>query len=226
MNNSKRIFLVFMTLIVCFCCVCAYKHQDQPSSTAEESPTQETEVVYVTFDLVVEETMEVTEEPEAPTAEELFWQKCREQYPVATDIWLIMKSYGWTDAACAGIMGNIMREVGGNTLAHINPNAYSSSGAYFGLCQWSNYYYADIHPTDVWTPTIQEQLDYLRYTIINQRSLRHNYGFDEDYLNSAIGYKEVARVFCNGYERPQEGSAARENNAEIAWKYFVLGEDI
>ena len=161
-------------------------------------------------------------ESEGPSTEELFWQKCAEEYPVATEIWLQMKSYGWTDAACAGIMGNLMRETGGDSMAHLRPNLINKRGTHYGLCQWAQKYYPDIWPTEDWTPTIAEQLDYLRYTINNQRTLHHVYGFTEEYLFTVTDYREAAKVFCDGYEKPNESTVRREDNAEKAWNYFVL----
>jgi hypothetical protein len=175
---------------------------------------------------VLEESEE-SEEPDAqPTPEELLWAKRWEECPVATEIWLQMKSYGWTDAACAGIMGNIMRETGGDTLKYIRSDIYNKSKSHYGLCQWAKRYYPDIQPTDTWTPSTTEQVEFLRYTILNQKTLHHNYGFTEEYLLTATDYREVAKRFCDGYERPAENSTRRENNAEKAWKYFVLGEEI
>jgi hypothetical protein len=71
-----------------------------------------------------------------------------------------------------------------------------------------------------------EQIEFLRYTINNQKTLHHSYGFTEEYLLTATDYREVAKKFCDGYERPAENSTRRENNAEKAWKYFVLGEEV
>ena len=161
-----------------------------------------------------------------PSQEELLWAKRWEECPVATEIWLQMKSYGWTDAACAGIMGNIMRETGGDTLVYIRSDIYNKSKSHYGLCQWAKRYYPDIQPTDTWTPSTTEQVEFLRYTILNQKTLHHSYGFTEEYLLTATDYREVAKRFCDGYERPAEDSTRRENNAEKAWKYFVLGEEI
>jgi hypothetical protein len=170
---------------------------------------------------------EESEEPDAqPTPEELLWAKRWEECPVATEIWLQMKSYGWTDAACAGIMGNIMRETGGDTLKYIRSDIYNKSKSHYGLCQLAKRYYPDIQPTDTWTPSTTEQVEFLRYTILNQKTLHHSYGFTEEYLLTATDYREVAKKFCNGYERPAENSTRRENNAEKAWKYFVLGEEV
>ena len=175
----------------------------------------------------IPEEGEESEEPDIqPTPEELLWAKRWEECPVATEIWLQMKSYGWTDAACAGIMGNIMRETGGDTLEYITSNIYNKSKSHYGLCQWAKRYYPQIQPTETWTPSAAEQIEFLRYTISNQKTLHHSYGFTEEYLLTATDYREVAKKFCDGYERPAENSTRRENNAEKAWKYFVLGEEV
>ena len=44
------------------------------------------------------------------------WNAKRSEYPAATEICLYMKDLGWNDYVCAGIMGNLMAEVGGQTL--------------------------------------------------------------------------------------------------------------
>ena len=231
MRKSTKLY-IYLVLIVWFCCVYTVLCAADTNRSAALSPSdplppaEENEPIPLpTKEENVSEEF-VTEEPEESSAEELFWQKCAEEYPVATEVWLQMKSYGWTDAACAGIMGNIMRETGGNTIEHISPNLYNSSRNHYGLCQWSKRYYPDIQPKDGWAPSISEQIEFLRYTIVHQRELYHNYGFIEEYLMTATDYREVAKVFCNGYERPGESSKHREDNAEIAWQYFVLRENM
>lgn len=204
------------------------------SSAPSESLTSETSVTDSSESTGFNEPLTTTldeseesEEPDAqPTPEELLWAKRWEEYPVATEIWLQMKSYGWTDAACAGILGNIMHETSDNTLKHITPNIYNKSQSHYGLCQWAKKYYPQIQPTDTWIPSISEQIEFLRYTIVNQKTLYYNYGFTEEYLFTVVNYREAAKTFCEGYERPGGGSIHRENNAEKAWKYFVLGEEV
>lgn len=190
------------------------------TSTSTISTTPETEPSTTVPETSIPILEDIT--PPQYSEEDMFWEYAKAQYPVATEIWLTMKSFGWTDAACAGIMGNIMRECGGDSLKYINPNLYNSTNTHYGLIQWSKRYYPDIQPTATWTPSIEEQLTYLRYTIINQKSLHHNYGFTEGYLLTATSYIDVAKVFCEGYERPNEGTSRRERNAEVAWEYYVL----
>jgi hypothetical protein len=183
---------------------------------------------------IIEDTIPPTEtEPElppeatepidpAPNLEELIWMHREAEYPIATEIWLIMKSYGWSDAACAGIMGNFMREVGGDSLEYIQPDLYGAGGYHFGLCQWSKRYYSEIYPTNEWVPTAREQLDFLRHTILHYNGNGYSYGFTEDYLKTATDCREVAKIFCDGYERPNESPTRRQNNAEKAYNYFVV----
>lgn len=80
------------------------------------------------------------------------------QYPSATYVWLYLKDLGYNDYVCAGIMGNIMAETGGNTL-DINPGLYSKSGNYYGICQWSISY------KEVWNCDLETQCDFLKNTI-------------------------------------------------------------
>lgn len=142
------------------------------------------------------------------------------EYPIATEIWLIMKEFGWTDAACAGIMGNIMRETGGDSLEYIDPYLFNKGRTHFGLCQWSKKWYPAIYPTGQEMPTIREQLEFLRLTINEYNGKGFVYGFTEDYLKVATDCKEVAKKFCDGYERPGGSSSRREKNAVAAYNYF------
>lgn len=233
MRRITKICLFISVFVVCFCCVYTVacvamddKKEDKPVEVPltesikekETAPTEEEPVV------TTPEEPEETKEPEV-SAEEIFWQQSYMQYPIATEVWLQMKSYGWSDAACAGIMGNFMRETAGDTL-YIKSDVHNGSKSHYGLCQWSKRYYPGIQPTAEWTPSAAEQVEYLRYTINHQRELRFHYGFDEAYLINATDCREVARIFCNNYERPGESTARRENNAEKAWRHFVLRETI
>ena len=179
-----------------------------------------------TLDIAIPETEPPELPEERPTEEELFWTKRYQECPIATEIWMQMKSYGWSDAACAGILGNIMRECGGNTIKHISPNLFNQYNSHYGLCQWAEEYYPEIQPTDDWTPSVAEQIAFLRLTILTQHDTYYNYGFTEQYLCEVTDYRAAAKIFCDGYERPGEDSACREDNAEKAWRYFVLREDM
>lgn len=96
------------------------------------------------------------EEQNRVQMEEAKWAIKAAEYPVATQIWRYMKEQGWNDYVCAGIMGNIMAEVGGQTL---NIRYTLSSGNYYGMCQWSRSY------SKVWGSGLETQCDFLRDTI-------------------------------------------------------------
>lgn len=137
----------------------------------------------------------------------------RKQIPsnTAQIIWDTFKSWGWNDAVSAGILGNIMAEVGGHSL-NINPYLYGEGGSYYGICQWSLYYFPSIYNSDLY-----EQLNHLKNTISAQLS---QYGY---YNFLAIGNAaEAARVFARYYERCASWSySTREHNAQIAYMSFV-----
>lgn len=147
------------------------------------------------------------------------WEVKLEEYPVATEIWLYMKALGWSDYVCAGIMGNMMAEAGGQTL-NIQYKAYNSTNFFYGICQWSKRYYGEIHGADLLT-----QCDFLRDTIeyeFNTFGDKYKYGFNfEDFL-AMSNVREVALAFAKCYERCGTGSYnVRKNNAEAAYNYFV-----
>lgn len=128
-------------------------------------------------------------------------QQTSGQYPNATQVWNIMKSYGWSDIVCAGIMGNMMRECGGDTL-NLNPYAGSS---HYGLCQWSKQYHSGALGKD-----ITGQLAYLKSTL------------DLNIFNGCNTPEAAAEKFCWSYERPAKSDPAykRLANARTAYNYF------
>ena len=124
------------------------------------------------------------------------------QYPNATKVWNIMKSYGWNDIVCAGIMGNMMRECGGDSF-NLNPYAGTS---HYGLCQWSKRYHGG-----AWGKDIAGQLEYLKSTL------------DISIFNGCTTPEAAAEKFCWSYERPASSDPVhkRINNARRAYEYFV-----
>lgn len=124
------------------------------------------------------------------------------EYPEATQIWNIMKSYGWNDIICAGIMGNMMRECGGDTLA-LDPYAGTS---HFGLCQWSKTYHGG-----AWGKDIPGQLEYLKNTL------------DINIFNGCGSPEAAAEIFCWNYERPAKSDPVHKRiaNARTAYNYYV-----
>lgn len=144
------------------------------------------------------------------------WHQKEEEYPVATYIWSYLKDLGYSDQVCAGILGNIMAEVGGNTL---DIQYDLGSSIYYGMCQWNKAY------SDIWGASLKEQCNYLRDTIkyeIDTFGYAYKKGFKyNDFLN-LTDIKQVALAFAKSYERCGSGSyKIRQNNAINAYNYFV-----
>jgi hypothetical protein len=85
-----------------------------------------------------------------------------DEYPYATYIWLFLtRGAGYSDIVAAGILGNIMAEVGGGTL-NIRYWLYGNGDPnYYGMCQWHNNWYPEVAGTD-----LIFQCDFLLSTIV------------------------------------------------------------
>lgn len=145
------------------------------------------------------------------------WESKAAEYPEATQIWLYMKDLGWNDYVCAGIMGNLMAEVGGQTLA-LQVSAKSNS--YYGMCQWNKAY-----ANDIWGADLQTQCDYLRDTIkyeIDTFGYAYSKGFNYESFLNLTNERDVALAFATCYERcASQHRYIRQNYATKAYEYFV-----
>lgn len=155
-------------------------------------------------------------EEEARRAEEAKWATKAAEYPAATQIWRYMKAQGWNDYVCAGIMGNIMAEVGGQTL---NIRYTLSSNGYYGMCQWNRQY------SNIWGAGLESQCDYLRDTIkyeIDTFGFNYQKGFKFNSFLNMTDAQQAALAFAKAYERCASGSyGVRQKNALKAYNYFV-----
>lgn len=149
--------------------------------------------------------------------DELKWGDKMTEYPVATEIWRYMKNLGWNDYVCAGILGNIMTEVGGQTL---NIEPLTKGKGYYGICQWNKGY-----KDAVWDKDLVGQLDYLRDSIkYNFDTFGYAYkkGFNYEAFLKLENETEAAEAFRACYERSTTASRAiRKQNATVAYNYFV-----
>ena len=140
-----------------------------------------------------------------------------EEYPTATIIWNSLLEEGYTETIAAAILGNIMTEVGGHTL---NIDATIGSKDYYGICQWSYKYCADVFNKD-----LQGQLAYLNETMENEFNTfgnQYEKGFKYTDFLEMIDVREAALAFSKCYERNAPGSyTIRQDNAEVAYKYFI-----
>ena len=147
------------------------------------------------------------------------WDKRFSEYPEATRIWLYMKDLGWNDYVCAGIMGNMMAEVGGQTL-DLDTNAYSSGKYYYGICQWSKKYYPEIQGKN-----LDSQCKFLQDTIaaeFNTFGYAYKKKFNFNSFLNLTNAKEAALAFAKCYERCGSSThSIRQANAVVAYNYFV-----
>lgn len=150
------------------------------------------------------------------TLYEQLWGQKMEEYPVATTIWRYMKDLGWNDYVCAGILGNMMAEAGGQTL-NITPIIYGDG--FYGICQWSRGY------ADVWDADLEKQLDFLRDSIryeLNTYGYAFKKGFDFESFLLLEDEQDAALAFAKCYERCASFSySVREKNATKAYQYFT-----
>ena len=155
-------------------------------------------------------------EEEARRAEETKWATKAAEYPAATQIWRYMKAQGWNDYVCAGIMGNLMAEVGGQTL---DIRYTLSSSGYYGMCQWSRGY------SRVWGAGLETQCDFLRDTIkyeFDTYGFKYQKGFNFNSFLNMTDAQQAALAFAKSYERCGSGSyGVRQKNALKAYNYFV-----
>lgn len=140
-----------------------------------------------------------------------------EEYPDAAAVWRILSAAGCSDYVCAGILGNMMAECGGQTLA-LQP--YVSSSDYYGMCQW-NQAYRD----KVWGASLEDQCSFLLDTMkyeIDTFGFCYASGFNYDKFLNLTNEKDVALAFAKCYERCGSGSySIRKDNATTAYNYFV-----
>lgn len=139
-----------------------------------------------------------------------------QEYPVSTYIWRYLKECGYNDYVCAGILGNLMAETGGQTL---NVRWNISGNGYYGMCQWNKGH------TEVWGANLQGQCKYLIKTIrhaFNNYGRNYAVGFNYEQFINLNNEQEAALAFAACYERCASFSyGVRKKNATVAYNYFT-----
>ena len=176
-----------------------------------------------TTKIVEETTTQLNTEISEETTTEInnnIWAEKEAEYPVATYIWRYMKDLGWSDAVCAGIMGNMMTEAGGHTL-NIKPYLYGGGGSYYGICQW----YLPYTTRNIAGTGVETQCNYLRDTIKKEmNTFGYKYSSSMNYSNflALSSPSEAALAFAKCYERCSSSYyTVRQTDAQKAYKYFV-----
>jgi len=134
------------------------------------------------------------------------------EYPVACEVWQIIRSWGWNEAVAAGIIGNMMTECGGLTL-DLDWDLYDDTWMYYGLCMWSLY----------WAPetsgmSIEQQMTYLYNTI--ETNMNYFGGSLDEFLKiTDPGY---AALYFQWYYEVGVSSETRYSGALEAYEYFRM----
>ena len=145
--------------------------------------------------------------------------KWEQEYAYAAEVWQYLTSRGLSKEATAGIIGNMMIETSGGSLA-LKPTIYDPARAYYGLCQWSLYYRPGV--ADM---SFEDQLDYLYKDMpgeFKEFGFCYKRGFTyEDFINMESP-EDAALAFAKVYERCASGSyGLRKQAARKAYNYFV-----
>ena len=139
-----------------------------------------------------------------------------QDYPVASEIFIFLKEeLQLNDYVCAGILGNMMAETGGQTL-NIE---WDIGDEYYGICQWSVRYNPEIE-----NASLVGQLWYLKNTIKSEfDTFGYLYGdnFDYEAFTNMKDEREAALAFAICYERcHHDYYTVRQDNAEVAYEYI------
>lgn len=140
---------------------------------------------------------------------------------VADQVWNYLTNKGFSDAVTAGILGNMMRECGGDTL-NLDWDIYGTyaGDTYYGLCQWALKYAPSIAGK-----SISGQLDYLMGTIeqeFNVFGYNYRFGFNYTQFKQLTSYSEAAAAFAACYERSgyENNYSLRRKNAQVAYNTY------
>lgn len=134
------------------------------------------------------------------------------EYTQATVVWNHLKGLGLNDYVCAGILGNIMAEVGGQTLDFSNWEHWSQ-GTHYGICQWGGSR-KDRLLKD-YGGDFQSQVTFLGVELFEEIP-RENSFYDMQ------NEKEAALYFAKYYERcSSKYYNVRKSNATKALNYFT-----
>ena len=141
------------------------------------------------------------------------------KYPAASAVWhYLTETMELNEHVAAGILGNMMAEVGGQTL---DLQVDCSGRGYYGICQWSRKYMV----YDITGSNLDTQLGYLNETIEDEFAVfgdLYTSGFTyQDFCNMQNA-QDAAKAFAVVYERCGSGShGVRKSNAVKAYEYYT-----
>ena len=135
-------------------------------------------------------------------------------YNQATQVWNGLKALGLNDYVCAGILGNIMAEVGGQTLDISRWVQYAANSTnYYGICQWSGSRKQRL--LNDFGTTLEDQISFLSVELFEVIPKDNSFYNMQD-------EKQAALYFAKYYERCGSSSySVRQSNATKALQYFT-----
>ena len=144
------------------------------------------------------------------------------KYPEAQIVWDALIDYGLSPEVAAGIIGNIMAEVGGQTL-DFSEWKYWSRGTHYGICQWGGGRKADL--LNNFGPDLEDQVEFLLYELkyeIDTYGYKYKNGFGYDKFVAMTDVEQAALAFAKSYERcSSKYYNIRMTNAKKAYNYFM-----
>ena len=144
------------------------------------------------------------------------WAEKAKEYPEATYVWEQLMDAGYSKAVAAGIMGNLMVETGGFTLAL---DWDSKTVSYYGICQWNKEY------SEIWGKSLEEQTTFLLTTIkyeLNTFGYMYKKGFTYNKFLELTNCRDAALAFASSYERCGKSTyKLRQDCAVDAYNYFI-----
>lgn len=150
------------------------------------------------------------------------WEIRKEEYPAATEAWLIMKDeFGWSDTVCAGIIGNLMAECGGCWTQDLDWQINTKHG--LGMVQWIGGRRSQLISLYGDNPTVREQMMFMRDELYGLNGVTKQVTDSQlDAIMNASSPEECAYAFASYYERcAQQHRAPRKGYARTAYEYFV-----
>ena len=155
------------------------------------------------------------------------WEEKSAKYPEATKVWLYMKEYfGWSDEVCAGIMGNIMAEIGGGASEGAlgfgeKWKIDKSSG--MGMFQWTSGRRKEIKSIYGNNPTIEQQLEFMYDELYGTDGVTKQVKDSElEKILNGQSPESIAYSFATYFERCDPAyRSARKNYARFAYNYFT-----
>lgn len=143
------------------------------------------------------------------------------EYPEARLIWNTIKSWGYSDNVVAGIIGNMMAEVGGGTLTGLSN--WHTDGCGYGLIQWTSGRQRLLKQLYGARPNIEQQLQFIKNELTGQNGVNRQVTEAQyNELLNASSPEAAAMTFARYYERCSSSyRAKRQSFARTAYNYFV-----